>query len=498
VIHLTGRIILAAVTGAITAGLFGGGEGAASSPVQQASAHPNVVVFMVDDADFEDIGYMPQVQARLVAQGVKFVRNYSPNALCCPARVSTLTGEYSHNTGVVDNVAPLGGVTAFDDSSDIATWLDADYQTALIGKYLNQYGQQPGGNTYIPPGWDWWEVPPEPYPYHYLGQHLNVNGTMHDFSGIYSTTLYGNLSRQFLGSVNPDPFFLFTSFIAPHFGWPHEVGDPSLVSPYVASKYQNTYAGPALPTDTSVNEADISDKRKSFQDTPLLSDATLAEISEVLAQRREALHSVDDQIAGIMDKVAAIGAAADTYYIFVSDNGWFQGQHRIRAGKKQPYEADARVPLIIAGPGLPHGVVVRQVSGMQDIAPTILAMTNEWGSQGSFSIDGKSLLPLANGGTSSRAQLLETAVTAQVREGNELGAYGSRATITWKTRSIVTSKGWKLIRYLSTHEVELYHLTTDPFEKQNLGRDPHYDAIQASLAARLTTLKLCSGAGCRR
>ena len=46
-------------------------------------------------------------------------------------------------------------------------------------------------------------------------------------------------------------------------------------------------------------------------------------ISEVLAQRREALHSVDDQIAGIMDKVAAIGEAANTYYIFVSDNGWF-------------------------------------------------------------------------------------------------------------------------------------------------------------------------------
>jgi N-acetylglucosamine-6-sulfatase len=199
-----------------------------------------------------------------------------------------------------------------------------------------------------------------------------------------------------------------------------------------------------------------------------------------------------------MDKVAAIGAAADTYYIFVSDNGYFQGQHRIRAGKQQPYEADARVPLIIAGPGLPHGAVVSQVTGLQDIAPTILAMTNERGSQGSFSIDGKSLLPLANGGTSSRAQLLETAVTAQGREGNEFGAYGSRATITWKTRSIVTSKGWKLIRYLTTNEVELYHLATDPFEKRNLGRDPHYDAIQASLAARLTTLKLCSGADCRR
>jgi N-acetylglucosamine-6-sulfatase len=497
---MTPRIILAALIGAFTAGLIGGGEGAALSPQQVPLAHPNVVLFMVDDANIEDIAYMPQVQARLVAQGVTFAKNYSPNALCCPARVTTLTGEYSHNTGVVDNVAPLGGVTAFDDSSDIATWLDADYRTALVGKYLNQYGQQPGGNTYIPPGWDSWMVPPDKVAYHYLGQHLNVNGTMRDFSGIYSTTLYGNLSRSFLGSVNPHPFFLFTSFVGPHFGLPHEVDDPVMVSPYVDSKYQNTYTGPKLPTDTSVNEADISDKRKSFQDTPLLSDERLAEISEVLAQRREALQSVDDQIAGIMDRVAAIGASDDTYYIFVSDNGYFQGQHRIPRGKEQPYEADARVPLIIAGPGLPHGVVVRQVSGLQDIAPTILAMTNEWGSQGSFRIDGMSLLPLANGGTSSRAQLLETAVTAQVsaNEANQVGAYGSRATIAWATRSIVTSKRWKLIRYLRTNEVELYHLATDPFEEHNLGRDPDYDAIQAALAARLTTLKQCSGAGCRR
>jgi hypothetical protein len=82
---MTPRIILAALTGAFTAGLIGGGEGAALSPQQVAPAHPNVVLFMVDDANVEDIAYMPQVQARLVAQGVTFAKNYSPNALCCPA-----------------------------------------------------------------------------------------------------------------------------------------------------------------------------------------------------------------------------------------------------------------------------------------------------------------------------------------------------------------------------------------------------------------------------
>lgn len=270
-------------------------------------------------------------------------------------------------------------------------------------------------------------------------------------------------------------------------------------TPYVEPKYQNTYSGPPLPTDTSVNEADISDKRNSFQDTPPLSDERLAEISEALAQRREAMHSVDNQIARIMDKVAAIGAADDTYYIFVSDNGFFQGQHRIPRGKEQPYDADARVPLIIAGPGLPHGAEVTQVSGLQDIAPTVLSMTNEWGTQGQASTDGASLLPLAAGGTSHRAQLLETAVTDHMSDqaANRIGAYGSRTAITWAARSIVTSDGWKYIAYPRAGEIELYDLDADPFELNNLGRDPEYDAKQASLAARLSTLKLCSGVGCR-
>jgi N-acetylglucosamine-6-sulfatase len=494
------RIFAAMAIFLIFPALTSSGSAAARLPQRQPPGHPNVVVFMLDDANVEDIEYMPQVQARLVAQGVTFARNYSPNQLCCPARVTALTGDYSHNTGVVDNMAPLGGVTAFDDSSDIATWLDRDYRTAFVGKYLNQYGHQRGGFTYVPPGWDYWKVPPARFVYNYMGQHLNSNGTMKDFSGIYSTTLYGNQSRTFLRSGNPRPFFLFTSFVAPHNGPPHEPDDPHMGTPYVQPKYQNTYDGPALPSDPSFNEADISDKRKSFQDRPRLSRRRLHEIPEVLAQRREALRSVDDQIAAIMDKVTAIGEAADTYYILVSDNGFFQGQHRIALGKGRPFEADARVPLIIAGPGLRAGSVVKRVSGLQDIAPTVLAMTNEWGSQGRFRIDGMSLLRLAHGRPSSRAQLLESAVTDHVpdRLTDQIGIEGSRTTIAWAARTIITSHGWKYSAYPRAGEVELYNLNTDPFEEQNLGRDPQYHAIRTSLAARLSTLKACKGRGCRQ
>jgi hypothetical protein len=74
---MTRRIILAGLTGAFSAGLIGGGETVSPPPLQHAQAHPNVVLFMVDDANVEDIAYMPQVQNRLVAQGVTFAKNYS-------------------------------------------------------------------------------------------------------------------------------------------------------------------------------------------------------------------------------------------------------------------------------------------------------------------------------------------------------------------------------------------------------------------------------------
>jgi arylsulfatase A-like enzyme len=137
------RIVAALTVSLIAAVLSGSGHAASRLPHHSSPARPNVVVFMVDDANVEDIDYMPEVQARLVDRGVTFAKNYSPNQLCCPARATALTGNYSHNTGVVDNVAPLGGVTAFDDSSTLATWLDSDYRTAFVGKYLNSTGNKP-------------------------------------------------------------------------------------------------------------------------------------------------------------------------------------------------------------------------------------------------------------------------------------------------------------------------------------------------------------------
>jgi N-acetylglucosamine-6-sulfatase len=82
---------------------------------------------------------------------IRFRNAYVNTPLCCPSRARILSGQYSHHTGVGTNSAAV----KFDERHTVATWLhDADYRTALIGKYLNPHSFNRG--SYVPPGWDHW------------------------------------------------------------------------------------------------------------------------------------------------------------------------------------------------------------------------------------------------------------------------------------------------------------------------------------------------------
>ncbi|MDQ3480680.1 MAG: sulfatase-like hydrolase/transferase, partial [Actinomycetota bacterium] len=166
----------------------GGSEELPDAPLVTS---PNVVLFLVDDATVADIEQMPSVQALVADQGVTFTRHYSPDPLCCPARATLLSGQYPHNHGVQDNVAPLGGFTAFDDSNTIATYLDDDYFTGLFGKYLNDNDS----SLYVPPGWDSFKIPSSQTTYRFVGQTMNVNGKLVDFPRRQATAVYGRQTR---------------------------------------------------------------------------------------------------------------------------------------------------------------------------------------------------------------------------------------------------------------------------------------------------------------
>jgi len=138
----------------------------------QTAAEPNILFILTDDMKARELQYMPNTQRLLADQGLKFTEAYVTRSLCCPSRATILRGQYAHNHKVWTNVNPSGGFWNFYDhdldNSTIATWLDdpdnfddgVDYDTVLIGKYLNRYGLDRNGNydptTYVPPGWDEW------------------------------------------------------------------------------------------------------------------------------------------------------------------------------------------------------------------------------------------------------------------------------------------------------------------------------------------------------
>ena len=110
-----------------------------------------MLILETDDQTVESMRVMANVQRLLAAEGTTFANSFVANSLCCPSRSTLLTGQYSHNNGVFSNQFPSGGYYKLDSSNTLAVWLQrAGYHTALVGKYLNQYGTRNANE--VPPG----------------------------------------------------------------------------------------------------------------------------------------------------------------------------------------------------------------------------------------------------------------------------------------------------------------------------------------------------------
>ena len=186
----------------------------------------NVVFVLADDLDWNLFEQVPRLAA-LQDKGMTFTNHTVTDSLCCPSRTSILRGQYIHNHDVVSNLSKTGGGwPTFRDkgwhTDCLPTWLQgAGVQTALFGKYLNEYPatQRPVDARYVPPGWDSWGVPTsrgDSYTgYDYV---LNSNGRL---------VRYGKKPTDFLNDVITtkatdfirtarDGFFLTLSTYNPH------------------------------------------------------------------------------------------------------------------------------------------------------------------------------------------------------------------------------------------------------------------------------------------
>jgi len=431
------------------------------------------VLVLVDDMRADELQRMPLTQALLVDAGTTFTNAYATFPLCCPSRASILTGQYPHNTGVLNNVAPLGGFSLFDDSATIATWLDASgYATGYVGKYLNQYADY--DPLHVPPGWDVWEAlidgiqtPAAPNTY-------NVDGTAVERDG-FQTDVLTDRAAAFLDTHTSEPMFLHLSYVAPHVSQE----DGHWVPPVSAPRHEAAFDGLGAPATPNYNEADVTDKPAQLQLEPL-SDSHVAYTRELAETRAESLLSVDEGIARLVEQLRSTDELDNTYFVFTSDNGYFLGEHRRRGGKVEHYEPVSKVPLVVRGPQVPVGVV-DTVVGLHDLVPTFLGVAGAWGAAAEVPIDGVDLLPFAQDPQlpPSRDLLI------QARRPRS-GGLGYRA--------LRTNAGWKLVRY-ANGVTELYDLG-DPYELENLAGRPEVAGRERGMFRQLAVLRSCSGETC--
>jgi arylsulfatase A-like enzyme len=107
---------------------------------------------------------------------------------------------------------------------------------------------------------------------------------------------------------------------------------------------------------------------------PKMSASDVADGDKVHVGRLQNLAGIDTMVAKMIDKLKHYDILDNTYIIYTTDNGFHIGNHRLKPGKRCPYEEDINIPLLIRGPGVPKGVVSQVTNHHTDMAPTILEM----------------------------------------------------------------------------------------------------------------------------
>ncbi|MFN6004971.1 MAG: choline-sulfatase, partial [Paracoccaceae bacterium] len=361
---------------------------------------PNLLILMVDQLNGTlfpdgpaDFLHTPNLK-RLAARSTRFQNCYTASPLCAPARASFMSGQLPSRTRVYDNAAEF--------ASDIPTYAHhlrrAGYQTALSGKmhfvgpdqlhgfeqrlttdiYPADFGWTP---DYRKPGEriDWW--------YHNLGSVTGAgvaeitNQYEYDDDVAFQAIqkLY-DLSR----GQDPRPWALTVSFTHPH-------------DPFVARrKYWDIYEGaPECEPPEPVAYEDMDPHSKRLMDA---CDWRGMEITpDHIRRAKQAYFAnisyIDDKIGEILAVLEA--TRQDAHIVFLSDHGEMLGQKGLWF-KMNFYEGSARVPLMIAAPEMPAGLVETPVCSI-DLAPTLAALAGISMDEVMPWTEGVNLIPVANG-----------------------------------------------------------------------------------------------------
>jgi N-acetylglucosamine-6-sulfatase len=452
---------------------------------------PNVIVIVVDDLRFDEFGagghpYLetPNID-RLAAEGAMFLDAFHAVPLCSPNRASILTGQYPSRHGIIDNVArdrASHRLQTFPQAMQAA-----GYETGFLGKWHM-------GNDPTPrPGFDYWAAIP--------GQGFTVNpeifedGQLHRVEG-YITDLLTDRAVNFIERDRDGQFFLYIGHKAVHPD-ARQLDDGSVDLDYPrayipAPRHRGRYEEEVYPRQPNVvSSPDALDGKPALQrslryrDSPEMVEEYSAMLDlgtseETIRRRAEMVLAVDEGLGRMMQALEANGALDNTMIVFMSDNGFFFGEHWLSQERRLPYEESIRMPLLMRYPPLAEpGSRIRGLSLSVDIAPTVLDIGRaEIGDH----IQGRSLLPLLRGDDASwRESILIEFYTYE----------NPRPWLMDMDYRAVRTDRFKLIHWMQhPNERELYDLTRDPYEMRNLVDDPSMQNVVRELEDELSALVL--------
>lgn len=426
------------------------------SPVEAASAKPNIVIILADDLGNADLGYRgsdiktPNIDT-LAKDGVQ-LEDFYGMPVCTPARAELMTGRYAMRYGLETLVIfPSHTYGLPTDERTLAQALkDAGYDTAMVGKWHLGHADQ----KYWPQnrGFD-----------HFYGNLVGEvdyftkerggivdwqrNGTFLREDG-YFTTLIGDEAVMIIDHHDTaKPLFLYVASLAPHAPYQAPKEDVEAYKDLTGDIHRQTYAAMITDLDKLVGRIVNALKQKDMLDNTLIvfsSDNGGATSALFATGARSPEEREESGGVGLEEKPPA-------------SNGPFRG------GKGSLHEGGVRVPTIFYWPAKLKPVVVTEPLDMVDIMPTVLALAGGSGSA-DHPFDGKDIWQTLSAGAPSPHEDILINVEAfrgAIRKGN-----------------------WKLVKIaLLPGKTELFDLSKDPGEQSNVA--DQFPEIAADLEARL-------------
>jgi arylsulfatase A-like enzyme len=412
---------------------------------------------------------------RIAEEGMRFDNAFVTNSLCAPSRASMLTGKYSHEHGVTENI--FGDKEPFDNTQMTfpKRLREAGYTTLQVGKWHLESA---------PTGFDYWKRLPGQGQYYdpvFLeksegsGDPTRVQEAGYVTDVITQDTI--DLIEEHRGEE--EPFCILSWHKATHRGWkPAErhqdlFEDAPFPPPPTLNDDYFSRAGPATHAEMSIaNMPDWADEQpEGLSNT----ERKHWNYQRYMKEYQRTVKAFDEGIGRTLDYLDETGLSDNTLVVYASDNGMFIGEHGYY-DKRFMYEESIRIPLLMRYPPLIEaGTVEDRVVRNIDFAPTFMDLA---GVESPSGVQGRSLRPL-----------MEGREDPDWDEPLYYHYYEYPGPHKVRPHYGVRTDRYKLIYYYTIEEWELFDLQRDPHELQNVVDAPGYREVVRRLKGQLRDLR---------